>query len=120
MENHWNNPIINEMSKNEAPTTLAVPQVQPQLHEASLGQGGSVIKGRVITPAEAEVLRRQGRDVVVCGPDLTPNRTLAREIEHAANGRDKCCGPPGLLPESWSSSNESSQRCMLLFNLLQF
>jgi hypothetical protein len=54
------------MSKNKARSVAALPRAAPQIHEASLGPGGSVIKGKLITRAEAEVLRAHGRDVVVC------------------------------------------------------
>jgi hypothetical protein len=91
------------MSRKKTPSDAADPQTPPRIHEASLGPGGSVIKGRAITRAEAEVLRAQGNDVVVCGSDHAANRALARDIEHSANGRYKRCGPhpnagPSALP----------------------
>jgi hypothetical protein len=103
LENSSSSPIIREMSRKKAPSRAAVPKTPPRLHEASLESGGSVIKGSVITRAEAEDLRRQGRDVVVCGTDLAANRSLARAIEQGANGSCKRCGPhanagPNALP----------------------
>jgi hypothetical protein len=61
--------------------------------EATLGPNGRVIRGNVITQQQAEVLRANGRDVVVCGPDLAANRSLARTIELNANGTAKRCPP---------------------------
>jgi hypothetical protein len=66
---------------------------QPRIDEASLGSSGSVIKLRAITESQAEALRANGQDVVVCGPDLAANRSLAQTIERNANGRYKRCGP---------------------------
>ena len=91
------------MSRKKATSAVAVAPAPPRIHEASRGPGGSVIKGRVISRAEAEERRRHGEDVVVCGSDLTENRNLARGIEQAANGRYKRCGPhpnagPNALP----------------------
>lgn len=62
-----------------------------------------MIKGKVITRSEAELLRQQGKDVVVCGADLAANLSLARQIEQTANGSCKRCGPhpnagPNALP----------------------
>jgi hypothetical protein len=71
--------------------------------EASLGGGGSVVKGLAITQVQAEVRRKAGQDVVVCGVDLAANRRLARTIETNANINVKLCPPhpssgPGALP----------------------
>ncbi|MEW4570645.1 hypothetical protein AB1L88_22505 [Tautonia sp. JC769] len=76
---------------------------QPLIHEAILGPGGSVIRGEVMTQFQAEAIRTRGRDVVVCGPDLAANRSLARTIEINANGTAKRCPPhatagPQALP----------------------
>src|SRR5208282_5362628 len=56
---------------------------QPQILEASLGTNGSVVKGPAITQAQAEVRRKAGQDVVVCGSDLASNRGLAQAIERS-------------------------------------
>lgn len=103
MENSPSKPIMTEMSQKKTPAAATVPQTPPRIHEASLGPDGSVINGIEIARAVAEDLRRQGRDVVICGPDLTANRTLARDIEQGANGAYKRCGPhpnagPNALP----------------------
>src|SRR5208282_409867 len=66
---------------------------QPQILEASLGTNGSVVKGPAITQAQAEVRRKAGQDVVVCGSDLASNRGLAQAIERSANGSVKRCPP---------------------------
>jgi hypothetical protein len=76
---------------------------EPQIYEASLGARGDVVKGRAITQVQAEMLRKAGLDVVVCGPDLAANRSLAGTIERNANGRAKRCPPhassgPNALP----------------------
>jgi hypothetical protein len=62
------------------PATPSTPS-QPQIFEASLGADGSVVKGPAITQAQAEVRRKAGQDVVVCGSDLASNRRLAQAIE---------------------------------------
>jgi hypothetical protein len=73
-----------------APSALPPP---PQVFEASLGASGSVVKGNALTQAQAEARRRAGLDVVVCGPDLAANRSLAGAIERNANGSAKRCPP---------------------------
>jgi hypothetical protein len=65
----------------------------PQIHEAVLGADGAVKKGPKITQVQAEALRKTGKDVVVCGPDLSTNRDLAKTIESNANGSYKRCPP---------------------------
>lgn len=65
----------------------------PTIHEATLGNAGSVRKGKEITQAEAENRRKAGLDFVVCGPDRVVNRRLAGTIERAASGNAKCCFP---------------------------
>lgn len=91
------------MAETEKPPAPPVPHLLPEVFEASLGAGGSVIRGRVITQAQAEARRRAGLDVVVCGPDLATNRRLAGTIERNANGVAKRCPPhpssgPNALP----------------------
>jgi len=71
----------------------------PSIHAATRGGGGSVRKGKSITQAEAEDRRKNGLDVVVCGPNLTANRSLAGRIERNANGKVKRC-PPQAGPRS--------------------
>jgi hypothetical protein len=90
------------MSKRKKATPPETP-AEPQIFEASLGAGGSVIRGAPITRAQAETRRRAGQDVVVCGPDIGANRSLAGAIERAANGTAKRCPPhassgPDALP----------------------
>lgn len=86
--------------------TDASPPAEPpeyRIHEASLGPHGAVVKGKEISQAEAEVMRKAGQDVVVCGPELATNRRVATEIEKNANGAYKRCPPhpaagPHALP----------------------
>jgi hypothetical protein len=47
---------------------------------------GEVTKGTRLTQAEAIVERQSGRDVVVCGTNLSANMRLAQQIEGAATG----------------------------------
>jgi hypothetical protein len=69
-----------------------------------LGAAGAVVRVQPpILQPQAEALRRQGREVVVCGPNLAANRALAQAIEHDANGSYKRCPPhpnagPHALP----------------------
>jgi len=63
------------------------------IHEATCLTDGGVKKGRVITQAQAESLRKNGLDVVVCGPQHRENMRLAKAIEQNANGRWKLCPP---------------------------
>src|SRR5438105_2075168 len=91
------------MAKKTKPPAPAAPPSPPQIFEATLGAGGAVVKGQVITHAQAEARRKAGRDVVVCGPSLAANRTQARVIERNANGSAKRCPPhagagPNALP----------------------
>lgn len=86
--------------RNKAPPPA---QSQPSVFEATLGAGGSVIRGALLTRAQAEAKRKTGQEVVVCGSDLASNRRLAGEIERAANGNAKRCPPhassgPNALP----------------------
>jgi hypothetical protein len=75
------------MAKKETPPAKPLPPVEPQIFAASLGPNGAVIKGAAITQAEAVVLRKKGDNVVVCGPNLAANKSLAKTIEANANGR---------------------------------
>jgi hypothetical protein len=52
---------------------------------------GAVVKGKEVAQAEAEQKRKDGENVVVCGPDHSANMTLAEQIEQNANGRWKRC-----------------------------
>lgn len=83
------------MAKKKPGTTPTIPPAQPQIFEASLGANGSVVRGQAITQAQAEARRQVGQDVVVCGPNLSANRTLARAIEIGGNGTAKRCPPHG-------------------------
>ncbi len=97
--------LVRGADVQEKPSPAAPPNLscQPRIFEADLGSNGSVIRGNEITQAQAEVIRRSGRDVVICGPDLAANRRLARTIELNANGSAKRCPPhanagPDALP----------------------
>lgn len=81
------------MGKRKPSPATPAPPVAPQIYEAALGGGGSVRKGAAITQAQAEARRKAGLDVVVCGPDLGANRSLAGVIERNANGTAKRCPP---------------------------
>jgi len=75
----------------------------PRIYNATLGTGGDVIRGAELTEPEAVLERRAGRDVVVCGKNLSDNRDLAERIEKTANGKCRACPPhfamgPGALP----------------------
>ncbi len=81
--------------------TPAAPVPSSTIYEATCLPGGAVRKGKVITQAQAEVNRRKGLDVVVCGPQHATNMALARDIEQNANGHWKRCGPhPNAGPKS--------------------
>jgi hypothetical protein len=68
------------------------PSTPPKIYEAAIqALDGAVLKGKEITQAEAEKLRKTGGNVVVCGPDHAANMDLAQEIEHNANGKWKRC-----------------------------
>jgi hypothetical protein len=92
--------------KKPTKEATAEPQpVAPQLiYEANLGANGAVIRVQPpITQAQAIAIRQQDGNVVVCGPNKTANSVLARDIEHAANGRWRRCKPhitagPNALP----------------------
>jgi len=89
--------------KKAAPAAAPAQPPQPQIYEATLGPNGSVVRGDPVTQAQAESVRKGGRDVVVCGPNLAANRSLARTIELNANGSAKLCPPhqnagPNALP----------------------
>jgi hypothetical protein len=76
-----------------APTADAT-VAAPEIFAAELEDGGGVRRtGDAITEEEAQRLRREGRNVVVCGPELAANRALAKSIEQGANGRYKLCPP---------------------------
>jgi len=82
------------MGKKQKEASLSASAVpSPQIHEATLGSNGTVIKGAAITQTQAENRRQAGSDVVVCGPDLTANRKLAGVIEQNANSSAKRCPP---------------------------
>ena len=90
------------MSKKKAPSAApsrTTPTSPPQIFEATFGANGSIVKRQAITQMQAEGLRKSGKDVVVCGQDLSANRSLARTIEVNANGtrsvvrRTKMQGP---------------------------
>jgi hypothetical protein len=59
-----------------------------KFYEAALAadSSGNVIKSLEIDKQEAINLRKNGYDVVVCGPDPKENRREASNIEQAASG----------------------------------
>ncbi len=82
--------------KKPAPSvtpSAASPPPPPQVFEATLGADGAIVKGNAITQLQAETLRKNGQDVVVCGPNLAANRRFAQAIERNANGSAKRCPP---------------------------
>jgi hypothetical protein len=79
--------------KTPAAPTASSPLSPPQIFTATRGANGAVVKGNQITQPQAEVLRRAGQDVVVCGTNLAANRQLAFTIERNANGNAKRCPP---------------------------
>ncbi len=81
------------MAKKKPTSTPPVPPPQPQAYEATLGANGSVVRGQAVTQVQAEARRQAGQDVVVCGPNLSANRSLAGAIERNANGSAKRCPP---------------------------
>lgn len=94
------------MAKKKPASAPAPPQapVPSQIYEATLGAAGAVVGVLpAITQAQAEALRQNGLEVVVCGPNLAANRALAAAIELNANGSCKRCPPhanagPHALP----------------------
>ena len=91
------------MAKKKKPATTALPASAPEIFAATLGANGAVVKGAALTQPEAELRRRAGQDVVVCGSNLNANRSLAGMIERNANGPAKRCPPhvnagPKALP----------------------
>jgi len=89
------------MGKKRMPAARATPAAVPQIYEAVLVANGAVKKGKVISQTQAEVRRRAGQDVVVCGGELTENRRTAFLIEANANGAVKRCPPhPNAGPQS--------------------
>lgn len=65
---------------------------EPRVFKAKCAKNGDVIKKDEITEAEAIDERKAGRDVVVCGDDVSANSNLAKKIEQSANGTWKRCG----------------------------
>ncbi len=63
--------------------------IQCKYYEATLATdaSGDVTKGVEVDKQEAiDYFRKNGYDLVVCGPDPTENRREASNIEHAASG----------------------------------
>lgn len=81
------------MAKQKGAPGIPVPPAVPQIYDATLGPNGAVVKGALITQAQAEAFRQAGDEVVVCGPHLAANRALAQVIENNANGQYKRCPP---------------------------
>lgn len=68
-------------------TTQNQPESIPSgIFEASLGPNGDVVRVKKLTLKEAVELRKNGYNVVVCGPDFKMNRTRAEMIETSALG----------------------------------
>jgi hypothetical protein len=96
-----------------APTVPSPPAPPPQIYEATRATDGSeaVDRGNLLTRVQAEDRRRQGLDIVVCGPLTTENCRLAREIEVAITSAGGVCihhGPhlePQSLPHRQQPSN---------------
>lgn len=80
------------MARKKSPPA-AQPTSQPVIYQATVGTGGRVTKGALLSRIQAEAARQAGLDVVVCGPDLASNRSLAGAIEKNANGSAKRCPP---------------------------
>jgi hypothetical protein len=72
------------MAATTGPATPTSPP--PEIREATRATDGSggVIKGALLTQAQAEARRQAGLDIVVCGQDAVANRLLAADIESAA------------------------------------
>jgi hypothetical protein len=80
------------MAKKQRARPTPAAATQPKIYLATIrSTDGAVVKGEEITRAEAEKLRRTGKNVVVCGPDHGANLDLAEQIEESANGRWKRC-----------------------------
>jgi hypothetical protein len=89
------------MGKKKTPTVLAASPSTPKIYEAVLAANGVVKRGKLISQGQAEVRRRAGFDVVVCGDELKENRRTAFLIETSANGTVKRCPPhPNAGPRS--------------------
>ena len=87
------------MGKKKPPTPSSPPTAIQTIHAAERGNAGSVRKREEVTEAEAVERRKNGLDVVVCGPDKAANKRLAMRIEIAAHGKAKYC-PPQAGPRS--------------------
>lgn len=82
------------MAKKKSPRKAAGTNRTAANLQGSPGRvAGAVVKGRMITQAEAEARRKAGEDVVVYGPNIDANRRLAQTIETNANGTVKRCTP---------------------------
>ncbi len=90
-------------SKPKGPAALP----QCTYYEASLAAdaSGDVIKGLGIDKQEAIDLRKNGDDVVVCGPDPRENRREASDIEHTASGVGNIILHPAHVGAGASSLN---------------
>jgi hypothetical protein len=65
----------------------SLPPQPPTVFAAVLGDGGRVRRvGNALTEAQAVAERQAGKDVVVCGNELSANRNLAKSIELQACG----------------------------------
>jgi hypothetical protein len=74
-------------AKKQSSATKAAAERQSKYYEATLATdaSGDVTRGLKIDKQEAIDLRKNGDDVVVCGPDPKENRREARSIEQAAS-----------------------------------
>jgi|GEM_PF-1664169 len=70
-----------------APTLAEPTPAIPTIYAAVLGDGGRVHRvGNPLTEVQAVAERQLGKNVVVCGDDLSANRNLAKKVELQASG----------------------------------
>jgi hypothetical protein len=110
-------------------TASTVRSAAPEICEASLLSNGSVIEGRSITRAEAEVLRNRGKEVVVCGRSLQPNarslvqlRRFSKQMTDRAKDfvKKRCLHDAQLIsPTGYGSALPSSPRVRTWVNFLR-
>lgn len=77
--------MARKKNKTRIPAASVEPE-EPGIFEATLGTNGAVHRGPPIDLETAVERRRNGFDIVVCGPDSGVNRRLAGHIERTANG----------------------------------
>ena len=57
------------------------PSTPPMIHEATRERDGIILKGAPLEESAAMDRRQAGDDVVVCGANITANRSMAGRIE---------------------------------------